>query len=232
MVLLLAVGVSALHAPAPAAAAPADDTVAVDTTVGTLPDTVPTTATGDTRPDVEATSPPVPAGGDTTSAAGDRSDVSTWWWIGGGLVAVAAVVGVARSLRRRTGIEEWARSASLACDTGRAMSLVVANRLDDSAPWVRPDRWADRHDQFDALLSELTSSVPERDFPQLLADVVAADARLSVAMDQVPDGTPIEAARATLQPALDGLADALTALEREARLTVFGATLPSSRTTA
>ncbi len=123
-------------------------------------------------------------------------------------------------------------TASAACDVGRAMSLTVSNRLDERAPWTRPDRWADQHGRFDGLLSELSTSVPERDFPQLLDDVVAADARLGAAMDQVSDGAPIDAARTVLEPALDGLADALTALEREATITVFGATLPSSRTTA
>jgi len=217
---------------------PADDTVAEpgvpnDTTAPTspvaTPETVPTT--DDTPGETVATSPPVTAGGQPTSVADQREDVSIWWWIGGGFVVAAAVFGVGYSLRRRTGVEDWARSASFACDTGRAMSLTVAARLGDPAPWVRPLRWSEQHERFTGLLAELSASLPERDFPELFDAVVAADAGLAATIDQLADGTPAETARAILQPALDDLATALTALEDEATITVFGASLPSSRTT-
>ncbi len=234
---------TALATPAPtddtaaAPGSPADTTAATspdavpDTVPGTEPDTVPTTAGEDPPAATVATSPPVTAGGQPTSVADQREDVSIWWWIGGGFVAAAAVFGVGYSLRRRTGVEDWARSASFACDTGRAMSLTVAAQLAEPAPWVRPRRWSEQHERFSGLLAGLSSSLPERDFPELLGAVVAADEGLAAAIGQVADGTPAETARAVIQPALDHLAIALTALENEATTTVFGASLPSSRTT-
>ena len=244
--LVLVTSISGLPATALATPIPADDTVAEpgvpnDTTAPTSPDTRPDT-TPDTGPDTipttddppaetVSTSPSATAGDGATSIEDQRGDVSIWWWIGGGFVAAAAVYGVAYSLRRRTGVEDWARSASLACDVGRAMSLTVVSRLDDGTPWVRPVRWSEQQERFDQLLSELSSSVPERDFPELLDAVIAADAGLVAAIDQVVDGTPAETARALLQPSLDDLATALTALEQHATTTMFGASLPSSRTT-
>ncbi len=234
----LVAGISAVPATVLATPTPVDDTVAEpgvpsDTTAptspGTTPDTVPTT--DDPPGETASTSPSVTAAGEPTSVADQRGDVSIWWWIGGGFVAAAAVYGVAYSLRRRTGVEDWARSASLACDVGRAMSLTVINGLDDATPWVRPARWSEQQERFDQLLSELSSSVPEREFPELLDAVVAAEAGLVAAIDQVDDGTPVEIARGILQPALDDLGTALTALEQHATITVFGASLPSSRAT-
>ncbi len=224
--LTLAAGVSVLSAAVPAVAVPPDDTV-----VGTIPGSVPDTTIDAPPADTAVTSPPATGDGGPTSVDDDRGDVSIWWWIGGGFVAAAAAYGLAYSLRRRTGVEEWARSASVACDIGRAMSLTVSSRLDDTTPWVRPVRWTEQHARFGGLLAELSSSVPERDFPELLAAVVAADASLVSAIDEVADGTPTETARTVLQPALDVLGTALTALEHEATITVFGASLPSSRTT-
>jgi hypothetical protein len=44
-------------------------------------------------------------------------------------------------------------------------------------------------------------------------------------------GEPIGRAREALEPVLADLAEALTALEREATTVVYGAALPSTRTT-
>jgi hypothetical protein len=147
------------------------------------------------------------------------------------IVAAAAAYGIAYSLRRRTSTEEWARHASVACDIGRAASLTLIAQLDEPV-WSRPARYTEQQQRFSRHLAELDGSVPDQDFPELLDAVTAAAGRLHTAVDELPDGAPIAVARSTVEPAIDGLAIALDALERQASVTVFGATLPSSRSTA
>ena len=111
------------------------------------------------------------------------------------------------------------------------MSLTVSTRLDDPAPWMQPVRYGEQHQRFRAQLHELGSSVPDQDFPALLGAVVDADTQLESSLAAVAEGSAIETARAAVQPALDELAAAIGALEHESTNTVFGASLPSSRTT-
>ena len=167
---------------------------------------------------------------EATSVDDDNQSVSIWWWIGGVAVAAAAAYGIAYSVRRRTATEDWARHASVACDIGRATSLTLIAQLDEQV-WSHPAQYTEQHQRFSDHLAELHSSVPDQDFPELLDVVTAANDRLSEAVEQLPDGAPITSARSTIEPAIDDLAIALDALERKASITVFGAALPSSRTT-
>ncbi len=146
------------------------------------------------------------------------------------VVAAAAAYGIAYSLRRRTGTEEWARQASVACDIGRAASLTLIAQLDEPV-WSHPARYAEQQQRFSRHLAELHGSVPDHDFPELLDAVTAAAGRLHTAVEELPEGASISVARSEVEPAIDDLAIALDALEHEASITVFGATLPSSRTT-
>jgi hypothetical protein len=208
---------------APADSAPAGS-LAPETPVTTVPETIPETIP-DTASDDTDTAP----GGDTLVDDDDTS-VSIGWWIGGVAVAAVAAYGIAYSLRRRTVTEDWARHASVACDIGRATSLTLLTQLDEPV-WSHPPRYTEQHQRFSDHLTELHRSVPDQDFPELLDAVTAANERLSDAVGQLPDGAPIEMARSSIEPAIDDLAAALDALENQASITVFGATLPSSRTT-
>jgi hypothetical protein len=215
-------GLSSAVSAAPVGSAPVVPG-ATETSVApeTVPDTISGTVTGtDTAPATTV---------ETTIDDDDRS-VSIGWWIGGILVAAAAAFGIAYSLRRRTDIEEWARQASVACDIGRAMSLTLITQLDEPV-WSRPARYGEQHQRFSDHLIELHRSVPDRDFPELLDAITTADGRLSDAVGQLPEGAPIASARSAVEPAIDALGVALDALEHEASITVFGAALPSSRTT-
>ena len=172
------------------------------------------------------TAPPSP---DSTDDA--DTNVSVWWWIGGVFVATAAVLGIGYSLRRRSDIEDWAREASVTCDIGRALSFTLTTVLDDATDWSRPARYTEQDRRFTERLTELGSTVPDLDFPDLLAAVGVANDQLRTAVSQLAEGSSIATARASLQPAIDNLAAALTSLEHEATIVVFGASLPSSRTT-
>jgi hypothetical protein len=169
---------------------------------------------------------------DDTGANDSNTPVSIWWLIGGVLAAVAAASGIAYGLRRRNDNEEWAREASAACDIGRTTSLTLARVLDTAAVWSRPANYTEQQQRFTDHLTALRSTVPDHDFPDLLAVVSAADDQLRSGVDQIPDGASIATARAAIEPALATLADALSALEQEASIAVFGAALQSSRTTA
>jgi len=184
----------------------------------------------------EPTSPPetsavgnAPPDDGTESSGGDQPAIG--WWIGGLLVTVAAVSGILYSLRRRNDTEEWALQASVACDIGRATSFTLISQL-EAPVWSRPDRFVEQQQRFSDHLAELRGSVPGHDVEALLVEVTAANDRLRTAVEELPADAPIASARSILQPALDDLAVALDALEREASVTVFGATLPSSRSTA
>lgn len=221
MLIAGAFGVSGAVSAAPAGTTPVDSD-ASETSVASVPETAPGTV-----PDTgEAPGSTV----QTTSVDEDDQPVSIGWWIGGVAVAAAAAYGIAYSLRRRTATEEWARRASVACDIGRATSLTLIAQLDEPV-WSHPARYTEQHRRFSDHLAELHGSVPDQDFPELLDAVRTANDRLSEAVDQLPDGAPIASARSTIEPAIDDLSIVLDALENKASIAVFGAALPSSRTT-
>ncbi len=159
------------------------------------------------------------------------TSVSVWWWIGGALVAAGAALGMTYGVRRRTVTEDWARSASLTCDIGRAASLTLTTLLDAATVWSRPAHYTEQQQRFTEHVSDLRPTAPDHGIAEILTSVLAANDQLRSAVDRTPDGTPIESARTALRPALDDLATALCALEDEASAIVFGASLPSSRTT-
>ncbi len=174
---------------------------------------------------------PVDAGPDDTGVDDDNTSVSAWWWVVGVLVAAAAVFGIAFSLRRRGDVERWARNAAVACDIGRAMTLTLTTQLANTSTWTTPARYVEQELRFRQALDELAGSVPDRDFPLLLAMVAAAHGRLRSTVDMLDVDRPITMARNDLQPAIDELATALSALESEASITVYGAAFPSGRPT-
>lgn len=212
----------------PVVAAPPDTSppasVATSAPVETSPDQ---TTPAETPP---PESVPVTSNADVTDFDDDNQSVSIGWWIGGVVVAAAAAYGIAYSLRRRTTTEEWARHASVACDIGRATSLTLIAQLDEPV-WSHPARYTEQHQRFSEHLTELHGSLPDQDFSELLDAVTAAAGRLHTAVEELPDGASIALARSTIEPVIDDLAITLDALEHEASITVFGATLPSSRTT-
>jgi len=199
------------------------DSAPIETSVATTTDAGPTTVPDATD---DAPSPAT----DTADVDDDDRSVSIGWWIGGIVVAAAAAFGIAYSLRRRTDTEEWARRAAVVCDIGRATSLTLIAQLDEPV-WSRPPRYDEQHRRFDGGLTELHRSVPDRDFPELLDAVIAADDALTAAVGRVADGATIASARSTIEPAIDDLSTALDALEQGASIAIFGAALPSSRTT-
>jgi hypothetical protein len=203
-----------------------DDTAAPDTSpietppIESTPATTPTSAPATTAVDGD----PV----DTVADAREEN-VSVWWWVAGGVAAAAAVYGIAYSIRRRRTVEDWANEASLMCDTGRAMSATLTTALGESTAWSEPDRYAGQQRRFTAALEQLSHSAPNSDFATLLAGVALQDAALRAALAACAEGQPIDVARREIEPVLDSLADALSALENEASITVFGTALPSAR---
>ena len=209
---------------APAETAPSDTTPA-----GTAPPETPPadTAPPTTSPDVSATTE-VSTGGTTAR----EENPSTWWWIGGGVVGVIAVVGIVYGVRRRRTVEDWANEASLMCDIGRAMTATLDEHLRTDPVWSPPERYERQRQRFEDALGDLVATAPDDDFATLLAAAQHASTRLGDSVDALVPLQPNDAARATLQPALDDVATALSAVENEASITVFGTALPSSRPSA
>lgn len=164
--------------------------------------------------------------------AADETPVSPWWWVVGIAIAVLAGFGIAYSLRRRGSDESWARDASVACDSGRAMALTLSAQLDTADTWSLPARYVEQHQRFSAALGDLADSATDAEFIRLLSAVRTDDEHLRSVVAAVRPGTEADLARAALRPALDELATSLSALEREATIAVFGTALPSSRPSA
>lgn len=221
---------------------------AVSATVDPVDTSTDPSTTNDVPVDTEVPAPstsPVDAAPTDTSAATDASfgapdqtldaaqedSVSPWWWVVGGLVAAAAAAGIASSLRRRSDDETWARSASTMCDTGRALAASIDAHLDEAVTWAPPERVAHQRARFTAYLRDAGEHAPSDDLAELAATLSARNDALGAAIDALSVGAPIDAARAVLEPPLADLAETLTALEHEATTIVYGAALPSSRTT-
>jgi len=156
---------------------------------------------------------------------------SPWWWVLGGVMAVAAVGGIAFSARRRNDDESWARGASTTCDTGRALAASISEHLDDATAWSPPERIAHQRQRFTSFLVDSTEAAPNAALAELSTAIAKRNEELGVVLDSLAVGTPIHVARQALGPSLSELAEALTALEDEAASVVYGASLPSTRTT-
>jgi len=204
---------------------PSTDTVPVDTDAPS-PSTTPVDSTS---ANTEVPTDSV-AASDPTLDNEQEESVSLWWWVGGGLVAMAAVGGIAFSLRRRADDETWAHTASTTCDTGRALAATIESHLHEAAEWAPPERVEHQRERFTASLHQ-ADDAPNAELIELWATVTARNDALGRALDALEIGTPIGTASDTLAPSLHDLAAALTALEHEAATVVYGAALPSTRAT-
>jgi len=236
--MLVAVGVSLAVSVGATAVSAQVDTAPVDTATEASTDSVPvdtgapspsTTPVDSTATDTSLPTPTV-VESDAPLDDDQEDSVSMWWWVVGGLVAVAAVAGIAFSLRRRTDEETWARTASATCDTGRALAASLESHLHDAATWAPPERVEHQRERFTVALHDDGADAPNAKLAELWASVSARNDALGRALDALEIGAPITAARDALAPPLDDLAAVLTALENEATTVVYGAALPSTRT--
>jgi hypothetical protein len=183
---------------------------------------------GTVAPDTTAADGSTP----TTDVADEEQDsVSPWWWVFGGVMAVAAVGGIAFGARRRNDGEVWARTASTTCDTGRALAASISEHLAEATAWSPPERIAHQRQRFTSYLLDSARTAPNAALAELSAAVATRNDELGGLLDSLAVGAPIDVARQTLGPSLIDLAKALTALENEAAIVVYGASIPSTRTT-
>lgn len=239
LALIVAFGISLTVAMGATAVSATVDTAPVDTSTDASTDSgpvdteapTPSATPVDSTPSETATSADSIAQPNSTIDDGQEDSVSPWWWVVGGLVAFAAFAGIAYSLRRRNADETWARTASTTCDTGRALASTIASHLHEALTWDPPERVVHQRERFTTALRDAEANAPSAQLTELTTNVSARNDALNGTLDALTVGTPIVTAQESLVQPLHDLDEALTALEHEVTTVVYGAALPSTRTT-